>query len=116
MNYIENSEKVGGDGAVVEMDESKFGKRKHNRGDSVVFGGVERRSGKVFLVAEHDRSQETLLSVIKEWIKPGTSVYSDCWKSYDCLTDEGFEHLKVNHSLTFVDPDSGCLTNTILYL
>ncbi|KFM77105.1 hypothetical protein X975_21447, partial [Stegodyphus mimosarum] len=27
--------------------------------------------------------------------------------------DEGFEHLKVNHSLTFVDPDSGCHTNTI---
>ena len=56
------------------------------------------------------------MSVIMEWIKPGKSVYSDCWKSYDCFTDEGFEHLKVNHSLTFVDPDSGCLTNTILYL
>ena len=36
----------------MEIDESKFGKRKHNRGHSVegqwVFGGVERGSGKVF--------------------------------------------------------------------
>lgn len=118
LNYIEeNSEKVGGDGVVVEIDESKFGKRKYHKGHRVegqwVFGGVERGSGRVFLVAVHDRCEETLLSVIKEWIKPGTSVYSDCWKSYDCLTDEGYEHLKVNHSLTFVDPDTGCHTNTI---
>ena len=111
MNYIkENSEKVGGDG-VVDIDESKFGKRKFNRGHNVedqwVFGGVARGSGKVFVVAVLDRFQKTLLLVIKEWIKPGTSAFSDCWKSYDCLTDEGFDHLKVNHSLIFVAPDSG---------
>ena len=45
LNYIEeNSEKVGGDGGVMEIDESKFGKRKYNRGHSAegqwVVGGV----------------------------------------------------------------------------
>ncbi|GFT08100.1 DDE_Tnp_IS1595 domain-containing protein [Nephila pilipes] len=94
----ETSEIIGGVGKIVEIDESKFEKRKYNRGHRVegqwVFGGVERGSGKLFLVAVHVRTKETLLSLIKEWIKPGTTIYSDCWKSYDCLADEDYEHLK----------------------
>ena len=32
---------------------------------------------------------------------------------YDCLKDEGYEHLTVNHSLNFVDPDTGAHTQGI---
>jgi hypothetical protein len=51
--YAENPEKLGGRGYTVEIDESKFGKRKYWRGHKVdgcwVFGGVERESGRVFM-------------------------------------------------------------------
>lgn len=30
---------------------------------------------------------------------------SDCWPSYQCLTDNGYIHYSVNHSENFVDPN-----------
>ena len=38
---------------------------------------------------------------------------SDKWKAYDCLQDEGYQHLPVKHSLNFVDPDTGAHTQGI---
>ena len=51
--------------------------------------------------------------MIKENIEEGTTIISDCWKSYDCLSQEGFKHLTVNHTYTFKDPQTGGHTNTI---
>ncbi|GFX27200.1 DUF1758 domain-containing protein [Trichonephila clavipes] len=67
----------------------------------------------MFLVAVHNRTKETLIGLIQEWIKPGTTIYSDCWKSYATLGQVGYNHLTVNHSLNFVDPVTNCHTNTI---
>ena len=53
------------------------------------------------------------MSIIRAQILPGTHVMSDLWRSYDCLKDEGTEHLTVNHSLNFVDPDTGAHTQGI---
>ena len=105
------SELLGGNGVVVEIDEAKIGHRKYNRGRWIdgfwVFGGFERGSGRTFLVPVPSRDSQTLLSVIKQWIRPGTTIMSDCWRAYDCLSSEGFVHQTVNHSQNFVDPVSG---------
>ncbi|GFU43551.1 DDE_Tnp_IS1595 domain-containing protein [Trichonephila clavipes] len=66
----------------------------------------------VFRVVER-RTKEELLCVIKEWVLPGSTIVSDCWKAYKCLSDEGFKHLEVNHSVCFKDPDTGAHTNSI---
>ena len=62
------TEKIGGVGKVVEIDESKFGKRKYNRGrrrgGQWVWGGVERGSDEVFMQIAPSRDAETLLPVI----------------------------------------------------
>jgi hypothetical protein len=77
-----------------------------------VFGGVERGSGRTFLVAVHDRSAETLIGLIKQWILPGTTIISDCWAAYSSPRYEGYTYFTVNHSITFVDETTGAHTNT----
>ena len=114
----EQSEPIGGPGCVVEIDESKFGKRKFNRGKGVdgvwVFGGIERDSHppRCFFVTVNDRSADTLIPIIKRWILPGTTIYSDCWRSYSTLVLEGYVHATVNHSVEFKS-ESGTHTNNI---
>ena len=64
-----DSEAIGGPGKVVEIDESKFGKRKYHKGTRVdgcwVFGGIERESKKLFLTTVPDRSSATLIPIIR---------------------------------------------------
>jgi len=77
------SEKLGGPNKTVEIHKSKFGRRKYHRGHPVkcqwVFGGVERESGRTFLVPVPDRTDDTLVATIRDWIEPGTTVISDNW-------------------------------------
>ena len=111
------SEKIGGPNKTVEIYESKFGRRKYHRGHPVkgqwVFGGVERGSGRTIFVPVPDRTTDTLTAILHAWIEPGTKVVSDCWGAYRDLGSEGFTHRTVNHSIHFVDPDTGDHTNTI---
>ena len=113
----EESQPIGGEGKVVEIDESKFGKRKYNKGRRVegvwVFGGIERESKKCFMVPVEDRSSATLLPIIHQYVLPGTKIMSDCWKSYSTLSEEGYIHGTVNHSIEFVNSETGDHTQTI---
>jgi transposase-like protein len=117
---MEESEVIGGPGKVVEIDEAKFFKRKYNRGrrksnEGWVLGGIERgEGGGCFLVWVPNRSKETLVPIIKKYVRPGTTVYTDCWKSYSKLSEEGFDHAMVNHSVEFVSSaDENIHTNKI---
>ena len=78
-----------------------------------VFGAIERESGKCFFAVVDDRSQDTLIPIIQRYIAPGTTIISDCWRSYNSLKDLGYTHLTVNHSKNFKDPDTGAHTNKI---
>ena len=113
---FERREKIGGSGKLVQIDESKIGKRKYHRGHVVegqwVFGGIEEESRKCFIVTVEDRSEATLLQVIKDWIEPGTTIVSDCWKAYVNLEKHGYIHKTVNHSMEFVN-EEGFHTNKI---
>ena len=108
---------IGGDGIIVEIDEAKLGKRKYHRGHRVegvwIVSGIERTPQKrVFAVPVETRDAETLMSIIRAHVAPGSIVHTDCWRGYSQLSSE-FTHLTVNHSLHFVNPQTGTHTNSI---
>ena len=118
-NLEKNPYKIGGQGIVVELDESKFGKRKGGRGKKVkgawVFGGVERtKARRMFAVVAPNRTEETLVALIQKYVAPGSIVYTDGWKSYHNINSKlGLEHRVINHSKAFVIPKTRIHTNSI---
>jgi hypothetical protein len=112
--------KIGGIGKIVEIDESKFRKRKYHRGArrerQWIFGGVEQDNvDHMFLEIVTYHTKETLNFSIHKYIEPGTTIISDCWSAYDStwLVQLGFYYMTVNHSQFFKDPITGAHTNSI---
>ena len=99
----------------------KFGKRKYHRGRGVdgvwVFGGRKRGKNKCSFESVSNRrwGVETLIPIIKRWVLPRsrTIIHSDCWKAYSSPEREGYKRKTVNHSVDFVDSDSGVYTQNI---
>lgn len=109
---------VGGPNTTVEIDESLFTRRKYAVGrvfpQQWVFGGICRETGECFMFTVPDRTAATLMPIIRTNILPGTTVLSDQWRAYNGIgTVPGFTHQTVNHSLNFVDPNSGANTQRI---
>nr|XP_027238992.1 uncharacterized protein LOC113830018 [Penaeus vannamei] len=71
---------IGGQGKIVEVDESKFGRRKYN--------------------------------LLRNGSPRGRSSSPIAGKANSCFLTS-FEHLTVNHSYHFVDPNTQAHTNTI---
>ncbi|KII67026.1 hypothetical protein RF11_06522 [Thelohanellus kitauei] len=67
---------------------------------------------KLFLVEVPDRTANTLLSIISTHVLPGSTIITDCFRSYHNL-GHLYNHLTVNHSETFRDPITGACTNTV---
>ena len=64
------------------------------------------------MVCVEDRSEKTLLAILKEWVLPGTTVISDGWAAYHNISKHGYGHEVVNHSVEFVN-NTGDHTNKI---
>lgn len=110
--------KLGGEDIIVEIDESKFGKRKYNRGHKVdgvwIVGLVEKtEQRKIILLPVRKRNANTLIQICLNNVYLKSVVQTDCWKGYNNLSQFGFVHKTVNHSLYFKDPLTQVHTNTI---
>ena len=82
----EEKRKIGGQGKIVEIDESMFTKRKNHCGrvfpQQWVVGGVCRGTKEMFVECVDDRASETLMNVIWNRVEPGSLIYTSCWKGY----------------------------------
>lgn len=118
-NVDKESVVVGGEDIIVEVDETKLGKRKYNKGHRVegvwVIAGVERTfERKIFVQEVENRNEETITNILKVYLKPGSIVYTDGWKPYvNACKVLGLRHQTVNHSKNYVNPIDGTHTNTI---
>ena len=110
----------------VECDEAYIGgqeKYKHESKKTVgthgrslktkapVFGMVQ-RSGNVVAVKTEDTKGKTLMSIIRQFVKPNSHIYTDEYIGYNTLTESEYTHAVVNHGAKqYVDSDN--YTNTI---
>ena len=70
---------IGGQGKIVEIDESHIYTSKYHRGRFLknerkqiwAFGGIEKDSNNCFITIVQKRDKDTLLPLIKKFILPG---------------------------------------------
>lgn len=106
MSNLPDPEPFGGE---VEIDESYFGKRKTGQnktgtmqGQVPVFGLRERKSGFVIATVVPSTKSDYLIPLIRKYIKPGSTIYSDGFGAYYHLKKYGYKHWVVLHEYTFV--------------
>lgn len=109
---------IGGEGIVVQIDETKFGKRKYHRGHRVdgawAIVGVELTAERnVFTEVVEDRSEQTIINVLQRHVASRSIIWTDCWKGYRNISRIfDVDHQTVNHSREFKS-ESGVNTNTV---
>ena len=115
---------LGGPGTVVQIDESLFNhKPKYQRGrragahkEQWVFGIADTsvKPAITYMQTVEKRDAATLLPIIERIVRPGTTVHSDEWAAYKKIQEKlGLDHQTVNHSVNFVDPQTGTHTQNI---
>ena len=122
----------GGIGQRVQIDESKFMRLKHHRGEprgntvaGWVFGIFDEATKNVHFEFVRDRTQETIFPILRRAVLPGTLVWSDEYATYTGGPNRNtsqptplallgpYDHQWVNHTLHFIDPVTGAHTNSI---
>ncbi|XP_052745401.1 uncharacterized protein LOC112053905 [Bicyclus anynana] len=107
INQQESIGKIGGPNKIVQIDESKFGKRKYNKGRHIeghwVIGMIEDGSEdfRLEVCPDHIRSADVLVPHIKKHVEVAPQ-YTQLLAAYDCRSHHGYIHKKVNHA----DPDN----------
>jgi len=111
---------LGGPDRVVEIDEAKWFRNKFHRGrlrkGGWVLGFVEvldsGGTGDCLMLRVNNRKAETLIPMIKKFVRPGSRIRTDEWRAYSSLTRCGYVHATVNHSQGFAN-EQGDTTNAI---
>lgn len=88
----------------VEIDESFVGKKRSGN-QGIIIGAFERKTNKIALKVIHSRDQETTDRFILKHIQKETTVYTDCFSSYQGIDSFfGYTHKTCNHSQYIFGP------------
>lgn len=100
---------IGGKGRVVQIDETKVGSRKNNKGRFVegkwILGMIDLNGQpgdlRLEVLPNNKRDSSTLKELIFKHVKKGSLVKTDDWKAYNFLK-KYYNHKKVNHSKNLI--------------
>jgi transposase-like protein len=109
-------EKMGGDGAEVEVDETFIGGKARNMHlserkrritgtgtkDKTAVMGILERGGKVRTTVVPNRKKHALQSEVRKHVEAGAALYSDALLSYEGLATD-YAHQVVDHAVQYVD-------------
>ncbi len=117
MADVDGDAPVGGEGKIVEIDETMIGgSLRFRRGDgqsrsqrqnkTMVMGMLE-RDGAVLTTIVPDNRKHSLLPAVTANVAPGSIVHTDELRSYQDVGTLGYEHRTVNHSRGFYVSPTG---------
>lgn len=87
--------------------------RRRNR-SSACFGMQQRsKRAKPVLRLVEKRGRQDLVPLIAHHVRKGSNIISDEWCAYRSLPAFGYNHMTVNHSRWYVDPQTGAHTQHI---
>jgi transposase-like protein len=96
---------------VVQLDETLVGGKNKNRHankkvpnsqgrsgkDKTTVFGARSLSGKVRTQVIPDVEADTIKPIVEKWVRPGSIMVTDSWKSYKALNQDYF-HVVINHT------------------
>src|SRR5580700_3564245 len=94
---------IGGKARFMHAD--KRAEKIHGRGPegkAIVFGLLDRETGKVRTTVVSSRKKKNLQAEIRSTVTAGSALYTDALKSYDGLDSE-YAHKVIDHAEAYVD-------------
>lgn len=99
MAEVDGENELSGD---VEIDETFIGGVREGKrgpgaaGKSIVLGMLE-RGGEIMTKVIPNATRQTIMPLITENVKQGSTVHTDEFQTYKSLAKEGYEHEEVKH-------------------
>ena len=118
MAAIDGDAPIGGEGEIVQIDETMIGgkcKGKRGRGaegKTVVLGMMEPDGGVIAKVIPNVR-RNTLHPMIEQHVEPGSEIETDELTSYRGIDAKGYEHRTIEHGAGEYVGEDGTTVNAI---
>lgn len=116
IRYAQHTGSINKMSGTVEADETFIGGKARNMhygertrkihgrgpmGKAIVFGLLERETGKVRTKVVDTRKKHALHAEIRDNVEPGAALYTDALKSYDGLAE--YQHQVIDHAESYVN-------------
>ncbi|WP_338243165.1 IS1595 family transposase [Aurantiacibacter hainanensis] len=101
MAAFEPARRLGGEGKLVHIDEALVSHVANGcRQSPHIVMGIE-CEGEVICGMLQDRTMRTVTAAIAKFVRPGSTLVTDCHLAYSSLAREGWEHISINHARAF---------------